>query len=148
VRAAAPGPPGRAAPGRNPACAACRRAAAAVALQVSAIVAFVVLRQRFAKDSFDSEIVYLLIFEALDVFVCISVAALAIAQASQVARNVTTNELANWHRCGAPAAPPALLCPPGARMRWVRAGCRMRRALGRERAGPATRAPATRPAAR
>jgi hypothetical protein len=66
--------------------------------QVSAIVAFVVLRQRFAKESFDSDVIYLLIFEALDVFVCISVAALAIAQASQVARNVTTNELANWHR--------------------------------------------------
>ena len=38
-------------------------------------------------------------FVVVDVFLLISVAALAIAQASQVARNVTTNELANWHRC-------------------------------------------------
>lgn len=39
------------------------------------------------------------LFVVFDVFLLISVAALAIAQASQVARNVTTNELANWHRC-------------------------------------------------
>ncbi|PRW58247.1 S-acyltransferase 24 [Chlorella sorokiniana] len=38
------------------------------------------------------------LFVVFDVFLLISVAALAIAQASQVARNVTTNELANWHR--------------------------------------------------
>lgn len=37
-------------------------------------------------------------FVVFDLFLLISVAALAIAQASQVARNVTTNELANWHR--------------------------------------------------
>jgi len=37
-------------------------------------------------------------FVVFDIFLLISVAALAIAQASQVARNVTTNELANWHR--------------------------------------------------
>lgn len=57
------------------------------------------------------------IFVVFDIFLLISVAALAIAQASQVARNVTTNELANWHRCGAGArsragAPPPL-APPG-----------------------------------
>lgn len=40
-------------------------------------------------------------FVVFDIFLLISVAALAIAQASQVARNVTTNELANWHRWGA-----------------------------------------------
>lgn len=39
-------------------------------------------------------------FIIVDAFVSISVAVLAVAQASQVARNVTTNELANWHRCG------------------------------------------------
>jgi palmitoyltransferase len=38
------------------------------------------------------------LFLICDVFLLISVAALAIAQGSQVARNVTTNELANWHR--------------------------------------------------
>lgn len=40
----------------------------------------------------------MIVFVVVDLFVGISVAALAIAQASQVARNVTTNELANWHR--------------------------------------------------
>lgn len=39
-------------------------------------------------------------FIVIDGFVAISVAVLSVAQASQVARNVTTNELANWHRCG------------------------------------------------
>ena len=38
------------------------------------------------------------IFVVFDFFLLISVAALAIAQASQTSRNVTTNELANWHR--------------------------------------------------
>lgn len=52
-------------------------------------------------------------FVCFDIFLLISVAALAIAQASQVARNVTTNELANWHRCGAGRA---------ARQVWRRAG--------------------------
>lgn len=38
------------------------------------------------------------LFIVFDLFLLISVAALALGQASQVARNVTTNELANWHR--------------------------------------------------
>ena len=38
------------------------------------------------------------IFVVFDFFLLISVAALAIAQGSQVWRNVTTNELANWNR--------------------------------------------------
>ena len=38
------------------------------------------------------------LFLVFDFFLLVSVSALAIAQASQVARNVTTNELANWHR--------------------------------------------------
>lgn len=37
-------------------------------------------------------------FIVLDAFMLISVLALAVTQASQVARNVTTNELANWAR--------------------------------------------------
>lgn len=37
-------------------------------------------------------------FVVCDMFLLLSLAALALAQASQVARNVTTNELANWHR--------------------------------------------------
>lgn len=39
-----------------------------------------------------------IIFVVFDMVLFISVAALAIAQASQVSRNVTTNELSNWHR--------------------------------------------------
>ena len=38
------------------------------------------------------------LFIVFDLFLLISVAALALGQTSQVARNVTTNELANWHR--------------------------------------------------
>ena len=41
---------------------------------------------------------WMLSFEIINVFVGIGLAGLAIAQASQIARNVTTNELANWHR--------------------------------------------------
>lgn len=41
---------------------------------------------------------WLVSFEVIDVFVAIGVAALAIAQLSQIMRNVTTNELSNWHR--------------------------------------------------
>jgi palmitoyltransferase len=44
------------------------------------------------------QLVWVMCFLVLDAFVGISVAVLAVAQASQVARNVTTNELANWHR--------------------------------------------------
>ncbi|KAJ9511104.1 hypothetical protein QJQ45_013141 [Haematococcus lacustris] len=41
---------------------------------------------------------WMVAFVVADLFVGVSVAALAVAQASQIARNVTTNELANWHR--------------------------------------------------
>lgn len=44
------------------------------------------------------DLVSLVVFVVVDVFVGISVAALAISQASQLGRNVTTNELTNWHR--------------------------------------------------
>ncbi len=65
-------------------------------------------------------------FVVFDIFLLISVAALAIAQASQVARNVTTNELANWHRCGlAAVCCSMLLC------------CFSRRAAGRVTLRPA-----------
>ena len=39
-----------------------------------------------------------IIFVVFDLILVVSVAALAIAQASQVARNLTTNELSNWSR--------------------------------------------------
>jgi hypothetical protein len=45
-----------------------------------------------------TQMAWLIGFMVVNVFVAIGVAALAIAQASQVSRNVTTNELANWHR--------------------------------------------------
>lgn len=37
-------------------------------------------------------------FVMFDILLLISVAALAVSQASLVSRNVTTNELSNWHR--------------------------------------------------
>lgn len=39
-----------------------------------------------------------ILFVVFDLILVVSVAALAIAQASQVARNLTTNELSNWTR--------------------------------------------------
>jgi len=39
-----------------------------------------------------------ILFIVLDAFMLISVAALTITQAAQIAKNVTTNEMANWHR--------------------------------------------------
>mmetsp|Transcript_27858 Transcript_27858/g.49788 ORF Transcript_27858/g.49788 Transcript_27858/m.49788 type:complete len:578 (-) Transcript_27858:67-1800(-) len=41
---------------------------------------------------------WVIAFLVVDVFLLISVGALAVSQAAQIARNVTTNELANWHR--------------------------------------------------
>ena len=56
-------------------------------------------------------------FVIVDGFVAISVAVLAVAQAGQVARNVTTNELANWHRCALAACLLAALPrPPSCRL--------------------------------
>ena len=39
-----------------------------------------------------------LVFLIMDIFLGISVAALAFTQASQAFRNLTTNEMANWYR--------------------------------------------------
>ena len=39
-----------------------------------------------------------ILFVCFDLVLAVSVAALAIAQASQVSRNITTNELSNWNR--------------------------------------------------
>ncbi len=44
-------------------------------------------------------------FVICDVLLAVALGALAVAQASQVARNVTTNEMANWHRYGYLHAP-------------------------------------------
>jgi palmitoyltransferase len=58
------------------------------------------LRAYVAAGYWSDRLGWVIGFVIIDGFVAISVAVLAVAQASQVARNVTTNELANWHRCG------------------------------------------------
>lgn len=72
------------------------------AILVSTIVAVVRIHDAVAATRGQSRphlvLIGPVIFVVFDIFLLISVAALAIAQASQVARNVTTNELANWHR--------------------------------------------------
>ncbi|KAI8476371.1 MAG: ankyrin repeat-containing domain protein [Monoraphidium minutum] len=70
---------------------------AALACGVAALRAYV------AASYWSDRLGWVIGFVILDGFVSISVAVLAAAQASQVARNVTTNELANWHRRGAGA---------------------------------------------
>jgi palmitoyltransferase ZDHHC13/17 len=68
------------------------------ALSVSLALACGELRWSLAVGNWDGRVAWLAGFISLAGFVTISVAVLALAQASQVARNVTTNELANWHR--------------------------------------------------
>lgn len=69
------------------------------AVVTSAVIGIIQIQRHLHADEWGAgDLVYMICFEVVDVFVGISVAALAIAQASQVARNVTTNELANWHR--------------------------------------------------
>ncbi|KAG2495455.1 hypothetical protein HYH03_006401 [Edaphochlamys debaryana] len=69
------------------------------AMVCSAVVGIIQLNRHVGSTRWrPSGLVWMIVFEVVDVFVGLSVAALAIAQASQVARNITTNELANWHR--------------------------------------------------
>lgn len=74
------------------------------ALLLSAVLALVRIQSILSYASFQnppsspSSIVLLVIFVVFNLFLLISVATLCFAQASQVVRNVTTNELANWHR--------------------------------------------------
>jgi palmitoyltransferase len=68
------------------------------ALLASCGVAVGQLRGAVLAGAWGERLVWVLAFLVIGGFVSISVAVLAIAQASQVARNVTTNELANWHR--------------------------------------------------
>lgn len=68
-------------------------------MATSAVVGVIQINRHLSVSRWrPGALVWMIVFEVLDVFVGLSVAALAIAQASQVARNVTTNELANWHR--------------------------------------------------
>lgn len=68
------------------------------ALLASCGVAVSQLRAAVLAGSWSERLVWMMAFLVIGGFVTISVAVLAVAQASQVARNVTTNELANWHR--------------------------------------------------
>jgi hypothetical protein len=82
---------------------------------VSAIVGFIqIQRLVYSEHVRPGTLAWLLSFEIINVFVGLGLAGLAIAQASQVARNVTTNELANWHRWamtgGAQTCTPNRLC--------------------------------------
>ena len=70
------------------------------AMIMSAAVTCVRLHQVYALDSWMdvSGIPWMILFVVADGFVALSVGALAVTQASQIGRNITTNELANWHR--------------------------------------------------
>lgn len=69
------------------------------AMIVSSVVGLIQIQQHMKSEHFQmGHMAWLVSFEVIDVFVAIGVSALAIAQASQVMRNVTTNELSNWHR--------------------------------------------------
>lgn len=69
------------------------------AMVMSATVGVFQIRRHLGAPNWEpSSLVWMITFEVVDIFVGLSVAALAIAQASQIARNVTTNELTNWHR--------------------------------------------------
>lgn len=68
-------------------------------MTVSAIITGMQMHTHMSTETWTtSGMVWMVAFMLLDCFVGISVAALAFAQASQISRNVTTNELANWHR--------------------------------------------------
>ncbi|KAL6749488.1 ankyrin repeat-containing domain protein [Haematococcus lacustris] len=68
-------------------------------LATSAIITCIIIHAHAASETWDtSRMAWMVAFVVADLFVGVSVAALAVAQASQIARNVTTNELANWHR--------------------------------------------------
>lgn len=70
------------------------------AMVISAVVTCIRLHQVYDLASWVdvSGIPLMILFVVVDGFVLLSVGALAITQASQIGRNVTTNELANWHR--------------------------------------------------
>lgn len=75
----------------------------AIAASAGVAIARLSAAVRGVGDDAPSGLVLLwpLAFIVVDLFLLLSVAALAVAQASQVVRNLTTNEMANWHRCGA-----------------------------------------------
>jgi hypothetical protein len=68
------------------------------ALVTSVSVAVSQLRGAVLGGAWSERLAWITFFLIIGAFVSISVGVLAGAQASQVSRNVTTNELANWHR--------------------------------------------------
>jgi len=68
------------------------------ALITSVSVGISQLRGAVLGGIWNERLGWITFFLILGAFVSISVGVLAVAQASQVVRNVTTNELANWHR--------------------------------------------------
>lgn len=68
------------------------------ALVASVSVAVSQLRGAVLGGVWNERLAWMTFFLIIGTFVSISVGVLAVAQASQVSRNVTTNELANWHR--------------------------------------------------
>lgn len=69
------------------------------AMLVSGIVGIIQIQRLTGSEHMrPGRLAWMIGFELVNLFVALGVAALAIAQASQIARNVTTNELANWHR--------------------------------------------------
>lgn len=70
------------------------------AMTAAAVVACLRLHDAALNESWalDAGIGWTVFFLVVDALVAISVGALAVTQASQVSKNVTTNELANWHR--------------------------------------------------
>lgn len=56
------------------------------------------LKAHLQDGAWTSDVAWTTAFVVMSAFVGLSVWVLAAAQASQVGRNVTTNELANWHR--------------------------------------------------
>lgn len=68
------------------------------ALAAATGVSGAALRAHLEDGAWASDVAWTTAFVVASAFVGLSVWVLAAAQASQVARNVTTNELANWHR--------------------------------------------------
>ncbi len=69
------------------------------AAAASAIIGIVQIQRYVNSDHVrPGPMVWMVSFEVINVFVGVALTGLGCAQASQVARNITTNELANWHR--------------------------------------------------
>ncbi|GMH32807.1 hypothetical protein BSKO_00641 [Bryopsis sp. KO-2023] len=70
------------------------------AMVISGVIAVIRLQGILQSEQWqkNSGVTWVITFLVIDAFVGLSVAALAITQASQAVRNLTTNEMANWYR--------------------------------------------------